>query len=274
MNGPTVSSLDWSPDSKQLSRVHVLGRSAAWPGSRGVDRSEVVRADRDLLPVYDGDMSRDAQTGAGSRPSGGAADQRRFQTELHEAARLLDAGDASAAAERLSGITARGGLSPAHEADARYLLGRALDVCGGRAGMAREWGLVLRLDVVAAPPQPLMSADEFESVADAALAELPQELLDELRSVAILIVDCPSAEMVAAGIDPRILGLYHGVPMTRRSTSFGAPFAGTIHLFRANLERVCTTRAALAERIRVTVLHETAHYFGYTELQLRSMGLA
>jgi predicted Zn-dependent protease with MMP-like domain len=40
------------------------------------------------------------------------------------------------------------------------------------------------------------------------------------------------------------------------------------------LERVCATRAALAERIRIVVLHETAHYFGYTEQQLRRMGLA
>ena len=155
----------------------------------------------------------------------------------------------------------------------RYLLGRALDVCGDRVGMSREWGLVLALDA-ASPPQPLMAEDEFESVAEAALAELPQELLDQLRSVAILVAERPSAEMVADGIDPRILGLYHGVPMARRSISFGAPYADTIHLFRANLERVCATRAALAEQTRITVLHETAHYFGYTEHQLRRMGLA
>src|SRR5665811_1147291 len=81
-------------------------------------------------------------------------------------------------------------------------------------------------------------------------------------------------DRVAGGLDPRVLGLYHGVPMSRRSTSFGAPYADTIYLFGANLERVCATRAALAERIRVTVLHETAHYFGYTERQLRRRGVA
>jgi len=74
---------------------------------------------------------------------------------------------------------------------------------------------------------------------------------------------------LAGGIDPRVLGIYRGVPMSRRSTSFGAPYADTIHLLCANLERVCATHAALAERIRVTVSHETAHYFGYTERQLR-----
>ena len=215
-----------------------------------------------------------SEGGAGSSASGNVADRHRLEGQLREVGRLLAAGDAPAAAERLRGIAERGVLPPGREADARYLLGRALGACGDRDGMTREWGLVLSLDAAAAPRQPLMPADEFESVAEAALAELPPELLEKLRSVAILVADRPSAEMVAGGIDPRVLGLYHGVPMTRRSTTFGAPYADTIHLFRANLERVCTTRAALAERIRVTVLHETAHFFGYTERQLRLMGLA
>ena len=219
-------------------------------------------------------MSPEAQKRAASSASAEAAERRQLEIELHEAARLLAAGDAPSAVERLRAIVARGVRAPGREADARYLLARALGASGERAAMTDEWGLVLRLDAAAAPPQPLMPADEFEAVAEAALAELPQELLDELRSVPILVADRPSAEMVAGGIDPRVLGIYHGVPMTRRSTSFGAPYTDTIYLFRANLERVCATRASLAERIRVTVLHETAHYFGYTELQLRRMGLA
>ena len=161
-----------------------------------------------------------------------------------------------------------------HEAETHYLRGRALRADGDREGMAREWMRVLELDAAAARPRPLLSDEEFESVAQAALDELPQALLDELGGVAILIEDRPSPAMVADGIDPRILGLYHGVPLNRRSVSFGAPYADTIHLFRANLERAFTTRAALVEHIRVTVLHETAHFFGYSEGQLRSMGLA
>ena len=104
--------------------------------------------------------------------------------------------------------------------------------------MAAEWLEVLRLDAasVAASAEPLMAVEEFETVAEAALGELPLELLDQLNAVAILIADRPSPEMVADGLDPRILGLYHGVPMTKRSVSFGAPWADTIHLFRANLE--------------------------------------
>jgi len=121
---------------------------------------------------------------------------------------------------------------------------------------------------------PLLTPDEFAAVAEKALAELPGELLERLGNVAILIDERPSADLVADGIHPGVLGLYHGVPLNRRSVSFGAPYADTIHLFSANLERVCRTREELIERIRIVVWHETAHFFGYTEAQLRRMGLA
>ena len=197
-----------------------------------------------------------------------------LRTELHAAARLLAEGDPRAASERLRAVLAAGGLAPGLEADVRYFLGRALAESGDRDGKLAEWSLVPALDAAARRPRPLLTPDEFESVAQAALDELPQALLDELNGVAIMIEDRPTREMVTGGIDPRILGLYHGVPLNRRSASFGAPYADTIHLFSANLERVCATRDALARQIRVTVLHETAHFFGYSEGQLRSMGLA
>jgi predicted Zn-dependent protease with MMP-like domain len=196
------------------------------------------------------------------------------QDDFRAAARLLAAGEAPAAAARLRALVYAGGLPPALEADARHLLGRALGASGDYEGRAREWVRVLQLDALGPRPPALMSAEEFESAAAAALDELPQELLDELQGVAILIDDRPSPELVADGLDPRVLGVYHGVPLVRRSASFGAPYADTIHLFSANLERVCATRDALARQIRVTMLHETAHFFGYSEGQLRSMGLA
>jgi predicted Zn-dependent protease with MMP-like domain len=197
-----------------------------------------------------------------------------LQTELHAAARLLAEGEARAAVQRLRAVLATGRLEPGLEADVRYFLGRALGECGDRDGKLAEWSLVPALDAAAGGPPPLLTLDEFEAVAEAALDELPQALLDELNGVGIMIDDRPSPDMVAGGIDPRILGLYHGVPLNRRSASFGAPYADTIHLFRANLERVCCTRDDLARQVRVTVLHETAHFFGYSEGQLRSMGLA
>ena len=210
-----------------------------------------------------------ARSGAG----GAGADGLPIGGAIREAQRLLRAGDAGAASQLLRDALARGPLPPAAKADARYLLSRALEARGDRDGMIAEWTAVLRLDA-AVPWEPLLTVEEFESVAEAALAELPRELLERLGNVAVLIADRPSTEMVAGGVDPRVLGIYHGLPMARRSVSFGAPYADTIHIFRANLERVSATRAALVERARIVVLHETAHFFGYSEAQLRRMGLA
>lgn len=203
----------------------------------------------------------------------GAASRRRGRGALRDAWRLLGAGDAAGAAEVLRASLLEGGLSPSREAETRYALGRALSACGDRAGMAAEWVQVLRLDALSDGPR-ILTDREFEEAAERALDELPQALIDELQGAAVMIADRPSPEMVAGGVDPRVLGLYHGVPLLKRSSMFGAPYADSIHLFRANLERVCPTREVLVERIRIVVLHETAHFFGYTERQLREMGLA
>ena len=168
-----------------------------------------------------------------------------IESDYNAAARLLAEGDARAAAERLRAVVAAGGLAPGFEAEARYLLGRALGASGDREGMGREWVRVLGLDAVAEQPRrPLLTAEEFESVAQAALDEAPPGTARRAERRRHHDRGPSLPGMVADGIEPRILGLYHGVPLNRRSASFGAPYADTIHLFRANLERVFTTRGA------------------------------
>ena len=223
--------------------------------------------DKPRLPIRRDDHRRPPSSLAGVSRSGEP------QLRMRQFWPLLHAGDPVGAAEVLRASQQEGGLPPALEADARYALGRAFAASGDRDGMTREWLEVLRLDAASDRPSRL-SLEEFEAAAEAALDELPQALIDELQGAAIIVADRPSDDMVGGGIDPRILGLYHGVPLNRRSAMFGAPFADTIHLFRGNLERVCPTREALLGRIRIVVLHETAHFFGYNERQLREMGLA
>ena len=78
--------------------------------------------------------------------------------------------------------------------------------------------------------------------------------------------------MVRDGTDPRLLGLFHGLPLGRES-QLGPAYAGTIHLFVRNLERESADAAELREQIRVTVLHETAHFIGLDEDDLHRLGL-
>ena len=189
--------------------------------------------------------------------------------EIH----LGDFGDAKRAVKILRDVLARDGLEIDEEADARWLLGTALDERRDHKGAAREWLAVLRLDAAAEPDEPLMSAKRFEKVAERALGELPDEVLEWLANVPVLIDDRPSEAMVLDGIDPRILGLFSGVPVPDQSVLGGAPQNGVIHLFERNLERETRDEEELADEIRITVLHETAHYFGYDEDDLERLGL-
>jgi len=186
---------------------------------------------------------------------------------------LEDFDEPKRAVKLLKEVLNRGGLSIEEEADARWLLGAALDERRDHKGAAREWLAVLRLDAAAEPDAPRMSHKRFEQVAEKALRELPNEVLEWLANVPILVDDRPSEAMVLDGIDPRVLGLFTGVAVPNQSVLGGTPENGVIHLFQRNLERESRDDEALADEIRITVLHETAHYFGYDEDDLDRMGL-
>jgi len=185
----------------------------------------------------------------------------------------LDYGEAGEAVRLLRELLAGFELDPLDEADARHLLGLACDEKGDRKGTVKEWLAVLRLDAANEDPKPLMSAKRFEKVATAALDELPEEILVRLQNVPIFVEDRPSEALVLEGLDPRTLGLFHGIAMPDQSVLGAGPETGLIHLFQRNLEREAEDEDDLAEQIRITVLHETAHYFGADEGDLRRFGL-
>jgi len=105
---------------------------------------------------------------------------------------------------------------------------------------------------------------EFEQCAQEALDSLPDELRKYMSNVAIVIEDEPP--------DGRpLLGLYQGVPMTRRGSFYGAVPPDKISIYRGPLERLYGADR-LCEEIRHVVLHEIAHHFGISDERLREMG--
>ena len=121
---------------------------------------------------------------------------------------------------------------------------------------------------------PRLPRAEFERLAGEALDELPDEILARLGNVPVFVEDRPSESLVLEGLDPRTLGLFHGIAMPDQSVLGPGPDVGVIHLFQRNLEReVPEDDDELAEQIRVTVLHETAHYFGAGEQDMHRFGL-
>ena len=185
----------------------------------------------------------------------------------------VEFGEPAEAARLLRELLAGPPLDPLDEADARHLLGIACEEKGDAKGMVTEWLATMRLDEANDAPQTRLSRHEFERLAAAALDELPEEILARLGNVPVFVEDHPSEALVLEGLDPRTLGLFHGIAMPDQSTLGPGPDVGVIHLFQRNLEREVEEDDELAEQIRITVLHETAHYFGAGEQDMHRFGL-
>jgi predicted Zn-dependent protease with MMP-like domain len=187
-------------------------------------------------------------------------------------AELAIAAEDAAAAQRW--IATAQQLDPVAQdlrADALHALGRVHELAGDRAAMVAAWQEVRQLDLAAPPGEVHTTEDEIERIATATLAELPPRIREHLERVPILIADAPSDDVIADGFDPRLLGLFQGTPMPEDGAL--APTVTTIQLFKRNLERAAADADHLAEEIRITVLHETAHYFGLDDDDLRALGL-
>ena len=124
-----------------------------------------------------------------------------------------------------------------------------------------------------------LTDEEFESAIMAAMDTIPEEFLEELENVAIVIADEPDLDdrfgdgYFAAGGE--MLGLYEGMSLTERDSSYGlGDCPDTITIFKGPHERVARSREGLFEEVRKTVVHEIAHYFGLDEDEVAEMGYA
>ena len=106
---------------------------------------------------------------------------------------------------------------------------------------------------------------DFEQCVQDALDSLPAELRDFMSNVAVVVEEEPP------GGRP-LLGLYQGVPLTRRGSWYGAVLPDKISIYRGPLERhYGADRDRLRDEIRRVVLHEVAHHFGISDERLRAM---
>lgn len=169
---------------------------------------------------------------------------------------------------------ARAVAADADLADAHYGLGLVHEATDNRAEMVRSFLRTLELDAAAPESEVHLELDAFQRIAEAAMAELPPRALELLENVPILIAAAPDRHLVETGTDPRLLGLFSGSSLLEKESSAGqAPGVDTIHLYQRNLERVVMDEEHLAEEIRITLLHETAHYFGLEDDDLGALGL-
>ena len=114
---------------------------------------------------------------------------------------------------------------------------------------------------------------DFYELVERAVEGLPPELSRLLDNVAIVVDDWPdySTPLVSGGPGETLYGLYEGVPLTERGAGYYGVLPDKITIFRGPLERDFT-QDELEEQVRITVVHEIAHYFGFDEERLEELG--
>jgi predicted Zn-dependent protease with MMP-like domain len=120
-----------------------------------------------------------------------------------------------------------------------------------------------------------LSDKEFDRIVKRAIRRIPEELRKHLDNVLISVRKRPSPEMleemeVPYGED--LLGFFSGIPLVDQSLTSPPLYSDTIFIFQQPLEAICKTVEELEREIELTVVHEIAHYFGFSEERLEELG--
>ncbi|OFW58136.1 MAG: hypothetical protein A2133_01580 [Actinobacteria bacterium RBG_16_64_13] len=118
-----------------------------------------------------------------------------------------------------------------------------------------------------------MDLDDFVELVSEAIDSLPEEFLDRLENVQVDVEEWPSREeLIEAGLPPGdrsvLLGLYHGVPLTERTSQYFA-LPDRITIYQKPIEAAAgKDRDEIRDQVRHTVIHEIAHYYGIDDDRL------
>jgi predicted Zn-dependent protease with MMP-like domain len=108
----------------------------------------------------------------------------------------------------------------------------------------------------------LNATPDFDQVVQEALDSLPRELRDRISNVEVVVEDEPP-------LGQPLLGLYQGIPLTRRGSGYSGALPDKITIYRGPLERLYGwDPEVLRAQIRHVVLHEVAHHFGISDERL------
>lgn len=110
-----------------------------------------------------------------------------------------------------------------------------------------------------------MSRDRFEELVSDALDTIPKRFMAAMSNVVVLVED----------INPEndhLLGLYHGVALTERTSYYSGVLPDRITIYRLPILRMCHTEQDVVRQVGVTVVHEIGHHFGIDDETLHDLG--
>jgi predicted Zn-dependent protease with MMP-like domain len=110
-----------------------------------------------------------------------------------------------------------------------------------------------------------MTRQRFEELVSDALDLIPSEFAAAMDNVVILVED--------RDLDnPTLLGLYHGVALTERTSEYGGVLPDRITIYREAILDICRDEQDVVEEVAITVVHEIAHHFGIDDARLHELG--
>ncbi|MBA7667404.1 hypothetical protein ES703_75492 [subsurface metagenome] len=119
-----------------------------------------------------------------------------------------------------------------------------------------------------------MNRERFEWLVAKAVDSLPDEFHTKLENIDVVVEDQPNpSQLTDVGLKrgETLLGLYQGVPLTRRGRHYGLVVPDKITIFQKPIEAKCKYDVETTAEIRRVVLHEIAHHFGISDARLRQL---
>ena len=116
-----------------------------------------------------------------------------------------------------------------------------------------------------------MEKTRFEEAVARAIANLPLEFRNKLENIDIVIEDYPTKQQLTkARLKSResLLGLYEGIPMTKRGRGYNMVLPDKITIFQKPIEANCRSNQEIEREIQRVVYHEIAHHFGISDRRL------
>ena len=120
-----------------------------------------------------------------------------------------------------------------------------------------------------------MTDTEFEKLVEDAVEDIPEEFRTILNNVDITIAPEPTyyqRRQLRLHNGVLLLGLYEGVPQTKRGNNYTFVLPDKITIFKNPILHLFQTEDAIKEHVRTTVLHEIGHHFGLSDEAMRKIG--
>jgi len=114
----------------------------------------------------------------------------------------------------------------------------------------------------------------FQELVIKAIESLPEEFRTRLENIDVAVADWPSQSQLARarlGWGQTLLGLYEGVPLTKRGRHYGLVTPDKITIFQKPIEAKCRHDAEITAEIHRVVRHEIAHHFGIGDDRLKQI---